>query len=155
MDEIREEDSLIEQSMIVHNHQSTMLLNNNFASMVRNTSEFSRTTIDSIPSTPFLCIQAHNNDGICVNFNKSGDIVATGGDYNVKLWDTNSLCMTSSFSKYSKSVSCMGFSTDSNYLLTCSNDYQAKILKTNPLRVITFLNGHTDIINSCCFTNFT
>ena len=63
--------------------------------------------------------------------------------------------MTSSFSKYTKSVNCMSFSNNSDYLLTCSNDYQAKILKTNPLRVITFLNGHTDIINSCCFTNFT
>jgi len=49
--------------------------------------------------------------------------VATGGDYNVKIWDANSMCMTSSFSKYTKSVSCMSFSNNSDYLLTCSNDY--------------------------------
>lgn len=85
---------------------------------------------------------------------RCGDLIATGGDTSVKIWDANTLSLKTSFSKLTKSVSCMAYSSNADYLLVCSNDYQAKILKSNPLRVMTFLNGHSDIINTCCFTNF-
>ncbi|CDW84641.1 UNKNOWN [Stylonychia lemnae] len=160
MDEIKEEDSMVEQSMIVHSHNSTQILQPNLfhsrtSIMTKGKSGLYGAYHDIIPSKPVQCIQAHNTDGICVAFNKNGEGIATGGDQALKLWDTNSLGLQSSFSRFSKSVNCLTYSNNSDYLMVCSNDYQAKILKSNPLRVLTFLNGHTDIINQCCFSNFT
>eukprot|EP00347_Sterkiella_histriomuscorum_P004635 403359707 len=144
MDSIIEEESKYEHSMIQPYTTNSLRLS---------TFKGYHTSY-GLPTTPSKCILAHNNGGSCLAFARCGDLIATGGDCSVKIWDANTLTLKTSFSKLTKSVNCMAYSNNADYLLVCSNDYQAKILKSNPLRVMTFLNGHTDTINSCCFTNF-
>ncbi len=111
----------------------------------------------NVPSRVDITHQAHENESLCLSVNYNGSLLATGGgDHKIKVWEminNPAFPDANTIKCFSRPVSCLAFAQESNLLIASSFDNTAKIIRTNPTRMMGTITAHTDTINCCVFTH--
>ena len=104
----------------------------------------------SVPSRTKYKIFAHSKEATWLSYSSQGTAIATGGgDGVIKIWDVEQGKEIGSLTKQKKSITCLAFTPDDQYLISCSLDRSIKLWKIQTLRDALSFTGHSDTINTC------
>ena len=104
----------------------------------------------NVPSKTRYKIFAHSKQATWLAYSSQGAAVATGGgDGMIKIWDVEQGKELGNLTKQKKSISCLTFTPDDQYLISCSLDRNIKLWKIQTQREALSFSGHSDTINAC------
>lgn len=112
---------------------------------------------DMLPSEPINKLKSHEKGVSCVAFSQQGSMLATGGgDCMVKLWEAavSSGNDFKSIKVNNSPISCIAFNQTGQLLAAAGTDCTVSLVRTKPgLQIKARLQGHSDLVHSCCFTS--
>ena len=107
----------------------------------------------NVPSRTRHKIFAHSKEATWLSYSSNGTGLATGGgDGSIKIWDVDQGKEIGNLTKQKRPISCLWFTPDDQFLVTCSLDRSIKIWKIQTLRDAISFSGHSDTINACAFS---
>ncbi|XP_060084220.1 WD repeat-containing protein 31-like isoform X2 [Ylistrum balloti] len=89
----------------------------------------------------------------------SNNLVQTGEDKHIRIFETHNLLVTHTFPKKQYIQMCCDVSSDGNYCLTCSNGFggngcEATLYDLRSMKIVHEFKGHREAIESCIFLPF-
>lgn len=99
---------------------------------------------------PIMLLTGHGGELFASRFSPNGDYIASGGfDQKILLWNVYGDCENFSTLKgHTGAIMDLYFSTDVNYLFSCSTDKTVRFWDMDTGRCIRKFKGHNGIVNS-------